>query len=231
MKKYIYAIATLTLVISNTHACRNTISNNTSTTFKVAEVTQSNADLKQALFLPDEYVKDENKARTLKSGEETDFGGHYLPKFIIYKETSDHKWKPLLYVRQIRCAPEGADPSRFPENKYLLISDLLKCKLPNDYQEVYKFTIKCEPSELNVESSNKKTLTKITNPYQEVVNILDDATQKIQEVLSMILQKADMRSKSDKPVDNIFYNNDDEDQKKEELATKDEKTCPTCRGG
>ncbi len=223
----LFSIVTLSI-----HACRNTISNNTNTVFKVAEVKQHNADLKQALILPDEYVNDEEKARTLKPGEETDFGGHYLPKFIIYKETTNKKWKPLLYVRQVRCAPDGADPSRFPENKYLLMTDLLKCKLPNDYQQVYKFTIKCEPSELNIESSNKKILTKLKNPYQELVVLLDDMTQKIQELFSMILEKADTCSNPNQPKDNIFYNSDDEEQvAKKADAEKDGQTCPMCQGG
>lgn len=223
----LFALATIPA-----HACRNTISNNTSSTFKVAEIKQHNADLKQALILPDDYVKDEEKARTLKPGEETDFGGHYLPKFIIYKETDQKTWKPILYVRQIRCAPEGSDPSRFPENKYLLMTDLLKCKLPNDYQEVYKFTIKCEPSELNAESINKKTLTKLNNPYQELVVLLDEMTQKIQELFSMVLEKADICTNTNKPKDNIFYNNDDEDEStKKDSKAKESETCPMCLGG
>jgi len=147
-------------------------------------------------------------------------------------------------VHQVRCAPDGSDPSRFPENKYLLMTDLLKCKLPNDYQEVYKFTIKCEPSELNIESSNKKVLTKITNPYQEVVNILDDATQKIQEVLSMLSQKADMCTNGNKSTDNVFYNSNDEDSGQKDKETKKDteiktstnsqkegESCPMCLGG
>lgn len=232
MKKKLILLL-LTLFVVGVQACRNTISNNTNTIFKIAEVKQQNADLKQALILPDEYIKDEEKARTLKPGEETDFGGHYLPKFIIYKESENKAWKPILYVRQIRCAPEGSDPSRFPENKYLLMTDLLKCKLPDDYQEVYKFTIKCEPSELNVESSNKKTLTKLKNPYQELVVLLDEMTQKIQELFSMVLEKADICTNANKPKNNIFYNNDDEEQEmatKKETTIKKDKPCPMCLG-
>lgn len=218
MKKYIYLSITLILVASHAHACRNTLSNNTKLTFKVAEVKQHNADLKQALVLPDDYVKDEEKAATLKPGEETDFGGHYLPKFIIYKEYTDKKWRPLLYVKQVRCAPDGADPSRFPENKYLLMTDLLKQELPDDYQQVYSFTLKAEPSELQVESVNTQELTKISNPYQEMYNIIDDMTQKMQELWSMTLKQ-----KIGSPKEPA-----DQNKKEEANNNNDGSMCPMC---
>lgn len=195
MKKLLVSALFIFLSINSIHACRNTLSNNTSITFKVAEIKQNN-ELKQQLVLPDEYVNDEEKARTLKPGEETDFGGHYLPKYVIYKEYTDKKWRPLLYVKQVRCAPDGADPSRFPENKYLLITDLLKQQLPDDYQEVYSFTVKAQPSELLVESVNEKALTKIDNPYQEAVRLLDEFTQKMQELFSRVLKEQPRKFKS-----------------------------------
>jgi len=215
MNKHILLV--LLIAATSAHACRNTISNNTKVTFKVAEVKQSNADLKQALFLPDDYVKDEEKARTLKPGEETDFGGHYLPKYIIYKEYADKKWRPLLYVKQVRCAPDGADPSRFPENKYLLMTDLLKRQLPGDYQQVYSFTVKAEPSELKVESANIKELTKISNPYQEMYNIIDDMTQKMQELVSMLEQQKNKEAMSSS-----------EEKIVESEESKDEPACKRC---
>ncbi len=201
------------------NACRNTISNNTNITFKVAEIKQDNADLKQQLVLPNEYVKSEEKASTLRPGEETDFGGHYLPKFIIYKEYTDKKWHPLVYVKQVRCAPEGADPSRFPENKYLLITDLLKRQLPDDYQQVYSFTVKCEPSQLQAESTNEKTLSKIKNPYQELYRLIDDFTQKTQELFSKVL--------SDKKLDKQKAANHEVPSGDKEGKDKG-KTCDMC---
>lgn len=220
---YKNAIITLLTIatVGSTYTCRNTITNNTALTFKVAEIKQHNADLKQALVLPDDYVKDEEKASTLKPGEETDFGGHYLPKFVIYKEYPDKKWRPLLYVKQVRCAPDGADPSRFPENKYLLMTDLLKQQLPGDYQQVYSFILKAEPSELTVESVNTKQLTKIANPYQEMYNIIDDMTQKMQELWSIALKQQETPSPA--PIQS-----DKESQQGEEVDKNDGQTCTMC---
>ncbi len=211
-----FVIILSTLATVSINACRNTISNNTNTTFKIAEVKQENTDLKQQHILPDDYLKDEKRACTLRPGEEADFGGHYLPKYIIYKEYQannqstgsnksfynslkkffgfDHvehnkQWRPLLYIKQTKCAPDGADPSRFPENKYLLMTDLLNRQLPDDYQEVYAFVVKAPLQELAVQSSNEKTLKKLKNPYQELNVILDDMTQKVLELFSNTLQE------------------------------------------
>lgn len=181
MKKITYISIISLLICGPLNACLNMISNNTGTTFKLAEVKADNADLKKQILLPEEYVKDEEKAHTLQPGDEIAFGGHYVPTFIIYKEYSDKKWHPLMVVKQLRCGPRG------PENKYLLMTDLLKRKLPDDYQEVYKFSIKCDPSELNVASTNEKELTKVANPYQELLNILDNSNQKILELFGQVV--------------------------------------------
>ena len=169
------------LACGQVNGCLNIISNNTKETFKLAEVKSDNSDLKQQVYLPEEYIKDEEKAHTLQPGDEITFGGHYVPTFIIYKEYPDKKWHPLLIVKQLRCGPRG------PENKYLLITDLLKCKLPDDYQEVYKFTIKCDPSELNIASTNQENLAKIANPYQKLLNIIDDFQQQILELFGQVV--------------------------------------------
>lgn len=163
------------------NACLNIISNNTSETFKLAEIKSDNPDLKQQIYLPEDYVKDEEKAHTLQPGDEIAFGGHYVPTWIIYKEYPDKKWHPLLHIKQLRCGPRG------PENKYLLITDLLKRKLPDDYQDVYKFTIKCDPAELNIASTNQPELTKVANPYQELLNIIDDFQQKVFELFAQVV--------------------------------------------
>lgn len=181
MKKIACAMVVSLISYGPISGCLNMISNNTSETFKLAEVKSDNADLKQQVYLPEDYVKDEEKAHTLQPGDEIAFGGHYVPTFIIYKEYPDKKWHPLVAVKQLRCGPRG------PENKYLLITDLLKGKLPDDYQDVYKFTIKCDPSELNIASTNQKELTKVANPYQEFLNLLDDFNQKALELVGQIV--------------------------------------------
>lgn len=183
MKKTI-SIAMIALIASGPlNACLNIISNNTKETFKLAEIKSDNPDLKQQIYLPEDYVKDEEKAHTLQPGDEIAFGGHYVPTWIIYKEYPDKKWHPLLHIKQLRCGPRG------PENKYLLMTDLLKRKLPDDYQEVYKFTIKCDPAELNIASTNQQELTKVANPYQELLNIIDDFQQKVFELVAQIVNE------------------------------------------
>ncbi len=220
MKKIDLLIGLLITIPIN--ACRNTISNNTNITFKVAEIKQDNADLKQQHILPEEYEKEEQKACTLRPGEEADFGGHYLPKYIIYKESEDKQWRPLLYVKQTKCAPDGADPSRFPENKYLLMTDLLNRQLPDDYQEVYTFVVKAPLSELTAQSTNEKALSKIKNPYQELNVILDDMTQKILELFSNILKEIPTeKSDHQKPGNHKVPSDNTED-------SSDEATCDMC---
>lgn len=153
-------------------------------TFLEREVTYSksigNKDMKKQIFLPEEYLKDETKAHTIEPGEEVSFGGHYVPTFMIFKQYPDGKWHSLMVVKQLRCGPRG------PENKYLLLTDLLSCKLPDDYRDVYRFTLKKELSEIVDESTNAKELSKVENRYQVVLNLIDDFTQKLQELLSQI---------------------------------------------
>lgn len=178
-----YTALMLTLFATGAlQACRNTISNNTNTVYKIAEIRQENKNLKQELYLPDDYLKDEQKAHTLKPGEEVSFGGHYLPSFAVFKEYPDNKWHSLLIVKQNECGPRG------PENKYLLLTDILRCKLPDDYNPVYTFTRRRPAQEIEVESKNKIELTAIANPYQELQNILDDTMQKIYELMSRLME-------------------------------------------
>ena len=181
MKKIIMTGALLSAAYAG--ACRNTISNNTNETYKIAEIRQENKDLKKELYLPDNYLKDEQKAHTLKPGEEVSFGGHYLPTFAIFKEYPDKKWHSLLIVKQNECGPRG------PENKYLLLTDLLKCKLPDDYNPVYTFVRRKIANELITESKNAPELTAVANPYQELQNILDEMVQKIQELMSRLIDR------------------------------------------
>lgn len=184
MKKKLALIAVITLThVDISQACRNTISNNTNDTYKIAEIRQENKNLKQELYLPDDYLNDEQKAHTLKPGEEVSFGGHYLPTFAIFKEYPDKKWHLLVIVKQNECGPRG------PENKYLLLTDVLKCELPDDYNPVYTFIRRKTPQELETESKNTKELTVVANPYQELQNILDEMTQKIMELMSKLIEK------------------------------------------
>ncbi len=215
-KSYILLSVLLTMSLN---ACRNTISNNCDTTFKIVEITQANTDLKQQHVLPDEYVTNEEKACTLKPGDEADFGGHYLPKYIIYKQYPDEKWRPLLYVKQTKCAPDGADASRFPENKYLLITDLLDRNLPHDYQEVYSFEVKAPLQDLSTSSSNEKTLHKIKNPYQELYVLIDDFTQKAQELFSEALKKQEQQKPQ--PTENETSSDDTD-------GANEDESCKMC---
>lgn len=218
MKYRVIAIGGLLSLPMIMHSCLNTISNNTALTFKVAEVKNENADLKKQVYLPDEYLENEEKAHTLLPHEEVAFGGHYVPTFIIYKEYEQNnlkKWRPLMIVKQLRCGPRG------PENKYLLMTDLLQQTLPNDYQDVYKFTPMVEPSELKVLSTNEKELTKVANPYQEFSNILDDARQKLQELWSRTLQVCpNVRIEPSKENDG--------QQEQHSKNTEHAEKCPSC---
>lgn len=182
MKKQLLTLTAALLVTGSTvQACRNTISNNTNAVYKVAEIRQENKDLKKELYLPADYLNDEQKAHTLNPGEEVSFGGHYLPTYAIFKEYPDNKWHSLLVIKQNECGPRG------PENKYLLLTDLLRCKLPDDYNPVYTFVRRKIAHEIEAESKNNPELTKITNPYQELEAILDDTTQKILELMSKFM--------------------------------------------
>lgn len=221
MKKIIYIPMITLLMCGPLNACLNTISNNTGTTFKLAEVKAENADLKQQIFLPEEYVKDEEKAHTVQPGEKIAFGGHYVPTFIIYKEYPDKKWHPLLIVKQLRCGPRG------PENKFLLMTDLLKRKLPDDYQPVYKFSIKCEPSELNIASTNEKELTKIANPYQEFNNLLDEFTQKMLELFDTVVKDKNECQASKKSIEPTQENKEANTSTPEASASEGE-SCEMC---
>ena len=225
MKKIALSLCALALPLS-VNSCRNTISNNTETTYKVAEIRQENRDLKRELYLPEEYLKDEQKAHTLKPGEEVDFGGHYLPTFAIFKEYPDGKWHSLLIVKQNECGPRG------PENKYLLMTDLLRCKLPDDYDPVYTFVRRKLPQELFVESKNQKELTSVKNPYQELQNILDDAMQKIQELMSTLIDKCPVSSKpnAEQPETSTARSAQDEAKaEKDVMEGEDGKTCGMCK--
>lgn len=227
----------LTILIcsaANIAACRNTISNNTNETYKIAEIRQENKDLKKQLFLPDEYLNDEQKAHTLKPGEEVSFGGHYLPTFAIFKQYPDNKWHSLLIVKQNECGPRG------PENKYLLLTDLLKCKLPDDYNPVYTFVRRKIAQELTAESKNGHELGIVTNPYQELQNILDDTAQKLHELMSGVIEKcsACMPLKTNDASDLPANDADNEssgsnpadlsDKQKDVMEGEDGKTCGAC---
>ena len=180
-KRHFLAFSATFVIIGSIQACRNTISNNTKEVYKIAEIRQENKDLKRELFLPETYLNDEQKAHTLQPGEEVSFGGHYLPTFAVFKQYPDQKWHSLLIVKQNECGPRG------PENKYLLLTDLLKCKLPDDYNPVYTFTRRKAAQEIETESKNKTELTTVANPYQELQNILDETMQKIQELMSRLM--------------------------------------------
>lgn len=183
MKK-LYRILTISLLTTGIlKPCRNTISNNTNTVYKIAEIREGNKDLKKELYLPNEYLANEQKAHTLNPGEEVSFGGHYLPTFAVFKKYPDDKWHSLVVVKQNECGPRG------PENKYLLITDVLRCKLPDDYNPVYTFARRKLPEEIEDVSKNKAELSAVGNPYQEIQNILDEATGKIMDEVSQILDQ------------------------------------------
>ena len=221
MKKVGIVLIVTLLITGTTEACRNTISNNTNTVYKIAEIREGNKDLKKDLYLPNEYLKDEQKAHTLNPGEEVSFGGHYLPTFAVFKEYPDNKWHSLLVVKQNECGPRG------PENKYLLLTDVLRCKLPDDYNPVYTFVRRKLPEEMEDVSKNKNELTKIANPYQELEAILDDATQKILELMSRLMETcpASKDAVQQPPVlEQIGENTSDEPTNGDD----DGKTCGAC---
>lgn len=221
MKKRITLILSCLLVTNNImHACLNTISNNTKHTYKIVEIKNDNKDVKNMIYCPKEYLEDEMKAHTILPGEEVSFGGHYVPTFCIYKEYPDGKWHNLMVVKQTRCGPRG------PENKYLLMTDLLKRDLPGDYKPVYKFTLKKEPSELQDESTNTEALTSVKNEYQVILNLFDDLTQKVQEMMSRVLRaEAQCKAQNAPPAD---------EQKDAEHTptigeTEDGASCESCK--
>ena len=84
MKKLCLALTILLLITGTLKACRNTISNNTNTVYKIAEIREGNKDLKKDLYLPEDYLKDEQKAHTLNPGEEVSFGGALLTHFCCF---------------------------------------------------------------------------------------------------------------------------------------------------
>ncbi|MEX0849408.1 MAG: hypothetical protein WD055_04205 [Candidatus Dependentiae bacterium] len=222
MKKRISLSLACLLAISNImHACLNTISNNTENTYKIVEIKNENKDVKSMIFCPEEYLEDETKAHTITPGEEVSFGGHYVPTFVIYKQfLPDTRWHALLVVKQTRCGPRG------PENKYLLMTDLLNRDLPGDYKPVYKFTLKKEPHEIEAESTNTKALTTITNQYQVILNLIDDLTQKIQETMSRQLRKESEYKRKLHP-EAVQTENDDDASLKGEV--EDGVSCESCK--
>lgn len=198
-------------------ACRNTISNNTDQVYKIAEIRQDNKDLKRELYLPNDYLNDEMKAHTLQPGEEVSFGGHYLPTFAVFKKYPDEKWHSLVVVKQNECGPRG------PENKYLLLTDVLRCKLPDDYNPVYTFTRRKNAEEIETISKNKIELTAVANPYQELQNILDDMTQKILELMSCLIEKCKAGQMEVEPTQA-----ESPSDMEVEPADDDGKTCAAC---
>jgi len=219
MKKAVLCL--LSLGVVQVQACLNTISNNTKHTYKIVEIQEGNKDMKKQVFLPEEYLKDETKAHTIEPGEEVSFGGHYVPTFMIFKQYPDGKWHSLMVVKQLRCGPRG------PENKYLLLTDLLNRTLPHDYKDVYKFTLKKEQGEITDESTNAHDLSKVENSYQVVLNLVDDFTQKLQEALSKLLQ----HERDQHQHDMMEIDETKEDAiAEQENETPDGAACPMCVG-
>lgn len=187
MKKNRVAAVILTnLVVQVVHPCLNTIINNTNNTYKLAEITQDNQSLKFAHNLPADYIKDEQKARTLKPGERTSFGGHYLPRWAVAREevtingAPTGEWEIVLVVTQHECGPRGK------EEKTLLITDILKGELPGDYQPAYKFKFRKNPMVIADTSMHNSLLSSNKNKYQLVSEIFAKFEAQIQEVMSQI---------------------------------------------
>lgn len=185
-KNRIAAVILTSLVVQVVHPCLNTIINNTNNTYKLAEITQDNQSLKFAHNLPNDYIKDEQKARTLKPGERTSFGGHYLPRWAVAREemtingVATGEWEIILVVTQHECGPRGK------EEKILLLTDILKGELPGDYQPSYKFKFRKNPMVIADTSMNNSLLSSNKNKYQLVSEIFAKFEAQIQEVMSQI---------------------------------------------
>lgn len=178
------------LLVQVIHPCLNIIKNNTERTYKIAEIKQENLFLKKVIDLPDDYLKDEQKAHTVAPGESVSFGGHYLPTFAIFKEYTTNEngkeskaWESILVVKQTKCGPRGK------EEKTLLLTDVLKGQLPGDFQPSYKFDFKKSPETIVEISSNQKMLTSNANRYQLVSQIFAKFEEQIQEILSLQLHE------------------------------------------
>ena len=184
MKKQLsYALICMTATHS-LFACYNEVYNDTDTEYKLAEIKEGNKDLKKQVFLPKEYIKDEQKAHTLGPGDSCGFGGHYVPEYMIFKKYPDEQWHSLIIVKQTRCGPRG------PEHKELPLSLLLKSTVPDDYKGVYKFTLKKEAQEIAEPSIYSKKI-KISNPYQVISEVLDKAKQEVLWEMGELLEQKD----------------------------------------
>ncbi len=185
-KNRVAAVIVTSLVVQVVHPCLNTIINNTNNTYKLAEITQENLSLKFTHNLPQDYIKDEQKARTLKPGERTSFGGHYLPRWAVAREemtingVPTGEWEIVLVVTQHECGPRGK------EEKTLLLTDILKGELPGDYQPSYKFKFRKNPTVIADTSMNNSLLASNKNKYQLVSEIFAKFEAQIQEVMSQI---------------------------------------------
>jgi hypothetical protein len=210
-KRNICALILTSLIIQVVYPCLNTITNNTSQTYKVAEIKQENLFLKHVIDLPSDYLEDEQKAHTLKSGESVSFGGHYLPTFAIFKEYNGN-WEMLLIVKQRECGPRGK------EEKTLLITDLLKGELPGDYQPSYKFTFKKSPEIIAEKSIHTEELAKNKNYYQLVSERCDKHKEEMLEIISEFQHK-EKRIEEVCPAASIILNNDEKGKQEEAVIT------------
>ncbi len=201
MKKQLMLTMFALSAVGSVQACLNTIKNDTQTIYKLVEIKEGNKDLKKEHQLPKELEKNEEIAKTLKPGEEVACGGHYVPTFMIYKKYPDGNWHAILLVKQTRCGPRGY------EDKYLLMSDLLKRDLPGDYGDVYKFTLKKEASEIEPASAAPANPEGKKNAYQDTLIVLQEQQKKVLEIVSELVNEIDkLTGRVDEAGESVFAN-------------------------